>query len=263
MVTAYDQAQARCLEAAGVDVVLVGDSVGEVALGYATTLPVTMEMMLHHTRAVSRAISRALLVADMPFLSYQTSPAEAVRNAGRFLQEAGAQAVKFEGGQTFAPAIQAITAAGIPLMGHLGYTPQSVYHFVSQRVRGGTLQEARRLYRDAIFLEQAGCFAIVLECVPATLARAISERLQAPTIGIGSGPHCDGQVLVFHDLVGWSFGPPLKHSKSYADLSGIITQAVSSFAQEVRSGAFPTGAHSFVAREYAELSREVLEGEDK
>ncbi len=259
VVTAYDTPSARCAEEAGVDVVLVGDSVGNVVLGHANTLAVTMEAMLHHVAAVARGLRRCLLVADMPFLSYQTEVATAVRNAGRFLQEAGAQAVKLEGGQAFRGQLEAIIAAGIPVMGHLGYTPQSVHAFGSERVRGRSLEEARRLYREAKFLEQVGCCSLVLECVPAELARVVTEAVAIPTIGIGSGPHCDGQVLVLHDLLGWSFGPRFKFVKEYGNVRGAVTGALGEYCREVREGAFPTEEHSFHAREYERLTREELE----
>jgi len=262
MVTAYDTPSARCAEEAGVDVVLVGDSVGEVALGYPNTLPVTMEVMIHHTAAVSRGLSRCFLVGDMPFLSYQPDVATAVRNAGRFLQEGGAQAVKLEGGSQFRAQIEAILGCGIPVLGHLGYTPQSVHLFGSRRVQGRSLEQARRLYQEAKFLESVGCFGIVLEVVPGELARVITESVSIPTIGIGSGPHCDGQVLVLHDLLGWSFRPPFKHAKAYADLRGTITGAVAQYAAEVREGAFPGEEHTFRAADYQRLTREQLEADE-
>ncbi len=260
VVTAYDTPSARCAEEAGVDVVLVGDSVGNVVLGYANTLAVTMETMLHHVGAVARGLRRCLLVADMPFLSYQTDVATAVRNAGRFLQEAGAHAVKIEGGSAFRAQLEAILAAGIPVMGHLGYTPQSLHVFGAERVRGRSLQEARRLYREAGFIEEVGCFSLVLECMPAELARVITEALAIPSIGIGSGPHCDGQVLVLHDLLGWSFEAPFKHAKQYLNLREAITRGLQDYCREVREGGFPTEAHSFRAHDYEHLTREQLEG---
>lgn len=242
--TAYDYPSARILDEAGVDLILVGDSLANVVLGHETTLSATMGDMLRHTAAVARGANRALLVADMPFLSYQTSLEEAVRNAGRLLQS-GAKAVKLEGGKYFADTIRRIVAAGIPVMGHLGYTPQSVHAFGSRVVRGRTEEEAGRLAGDAKALQEAGCFSIVLECIPASLAQRITQSLEIPTIGIGAGPGCDGQVLVLHDILGLVFGPRLKHVKPYADLKGQMSQAVKSYLEEVREGSFPSKEHIF------------------
>lgn len=260
VVTAYDTPSARCAEEAGVDVLLVGDSVGDVVLGYENTLPVTMEVMVHHVSAVARGRRRCLLVADMPFLSYQCDTPSAVRNAGRFLQEAGAQAVKLEGGSPFRAQLEAIIAAGIPVMGHLGYTPQSVHAFGRKQVRGRLLEEARSLYREAKFLEEVGCFSLVLECVPAELARVITEAVRIPTIGIGSGPHCDGQVLVLHDLIGLWFEQPFKHVKQYANVREVVVSALRDYSREVRESVFPAEEHSFRASDYEALTREQLEG---
>ncbi|MGC8991719.1 MAG: 3-methyl-2-oxobutanoate hydroxymethyltransferase, partial [Verrucomicrobiia bacterium] len=216
MVTAHDYPTALAAEAADVDAVLVGDSLGMVALGFETTLPVTMEMMLHHTAAVQRGVKNAFLIADMPFLSYQSSPAEAVRNAGRFVQEAGAEAVKLEGCRESLPAIERILAAGIPVLGHIGLLPQSVHRFGGYRVRGKTPEDAALLLEEAKLLEKAGVFAIVLEAVVPSVANQITHELNIPTIGIGSGAECDGQVLVISDIVGLTAGRPPKFAKCYA-----------------------------------------------
>lgn len=244
MLTAYDYSTARLLDEAGVPVLLVGDSLGMVMLGYDSTLPVTMEDMLHHVRAVVRGSKRAHVVADMPFLSYQTSPEDALRNAGRLLQEGGAQSVKLEGGAEMAPTVRRLVSVGIPVMGHLGFTPQSVHQFGGYRVQGRSKEAALRLISDALALEEAGVYAIVLEMVPAHLARLVTERVRVPTIGIGAGPYCDGQVQVVHDMLGLypDFTP--KHAKQYARLGEVIRQAVTAYMEEVRQGAFPTEEHS-------------------
>ncbi len=244
MLTAYDYATALALDRAGIDSVLVGDSLGMVVLGYANTLPVTMDEMIHHSKAVARGAQHALLVGDMPFLSYQVSIEEAVRNAGRFLQEAGMDAVKLEGGRERIGAVAAIVAAGIPVMGHLGLTPQSVHALGGFRTQGKTAVAASRILEDALALEQAGCFSLVLEKVPARLARAISERLEIPTIGIGAGSGCDGQVLVTHDLLGLfdRFTPPFV--KKYADLHAEMARAFAAYRAEVEAGSFPGPEHS-------------------
>ncbi|HZP26174.1 MAG TPA: 3-methyl-2-oxobutanoate hydroxymethyltransferase [Dehalococcoidia bacterium] len=245
MLTAYDYPSARIVDAAGVPVILVGDSLGMVVLGYDSTLPVTMEEMLHHVKAVARGAQHAHIVADMPFMSYQASAEAAMRNAGRFLQEGGAQSVKLEGGEHVAEMVRRLVQAGIPVMGHLGLTPQSVNQFGGYKVQGKTPAAAVKLLQDALALEQAGAYAIVLETIPAPLARIVTERLSVPTIGIGAGPDCDGQVQVFHDLLGLypDFTP--KHAKRYANLAEAITGAVQSYAEEVRSGSFPDDEHSF------------------
>ncbi|OYT70697.1 MAG: 3-methyl-2-oxobutanoate hydroxymethyltransferase [Chloracidobacterium sp. CP2_5A] len=243
--TAYDRPTAEICEAAGVDVLLVGDSLGNVLLGYETTLPVTMEEMLHHVKAVARSARRSLVVADLPFLSYQADLAEALRNAGRFLKEGGAQAVKLEGGDRSAEAIERMVTAGIPVMGHIGYTPQSSHVFGKNVVQGRDVDAALTLLNDALALEEAGCFAIVLECVPREVAQAVSERLVIPTIGIGAGAGCDGQILVFHDVVGWGAGATLKFVKPYAQIGETLRQAVSDYARDVREGAFPAAEHAF------------------
>ncbi|MBN2405831.1 MAG: 3-methyl-2-oxobutanoate hydroxymethyltransferase [Coriobacteriia bacterium] len=258
MITAYDAPSARVVDAAGVDVVLVGDSLGMVMLGHTSTLPVTMDDMIHHTAAVSRGISRALIVADMPFMSYQITHEEALRNAGRFLAEAGANAVKIEGGTEVAPLVERLVAAGIPVMGHVGLTPQSVNVFGGYRVQGRDAASALRLIDDCLALEAAGAFAIVLELVPAEVAAMASEELSIPTIGIGAGSGCDGQVQVFHDLLGIGDFTP-RHAKRYAEIGAAMTEAVGSYAADVRGGTFPGEDQLTHADEevVAELEREL------
>ena len=241
--TAYDYSFARILDAAGVDILLVGDSLGCVIQGQPNTLPVTLDEMLYHTRSVVRGRTRALVVGDMPFLSFQVSTAKAVRNAGRFLQEAGAEAVKLEGGVDMQQTIAAIVRAGIPVMGHVGLTPQSVHRFGGYKVQGKNNRED--ILRDALAVEEAGAFAVVLEGIPADLATLISERLSIPTIGIGAGPNCDGQVLVIHDMLGIFDDFIPKFVKRYADLKGVITGAVEAFIHDVREQKFPAEEHSF------------------
>ncbi len=251
MLTAYDYPSARLVEEAGVPLILVGDTLGMVVLGYDTTVPVTMDDMLHHVKAVVRGTKRALVVADMPFMSYQTSAEDALRNAGRFLQEAGAQAVKLEGGVDMAPTVRRIVDAGIPVMGHIGLTPQSVHQFGGWKVQGKTPQGAVRLMNDALALEQAGAFAIVLELVPAPLARLITQRLGVPTIGIGAGADCDGQVQVYHDLLGLFAGFVPKHTRRYAEIGEAVRDALAAYAADVREGRFPTEEQSFSMDERA------------
>ena len=241
VLTAYDFPTARLVEEAGVPVILVGDSLGQVVLGYASTIPVTMDVMLHHTAAVVRATERAMVVADMPFLSYNLSDEQALQNAGRLMQEAGAQAVKLEGGVRVAETVRRVTEAGIPVMGHVGLTPQSVNQLGGYRVQGKTESEAVALMDDAIALHQAGAYSVVLELVPEDLAKAVTERLAVPTIGIGAGPHCDGQVQVIHDILGFSTGYIPKHARRYADLGETIRNAVARYAEDVRADAFRPG----------------------
>jgi 3-methyl-2-oxobutanoate hydroxymethyltransferase len=245
MLTAYDYLTASAVDQAGIDSILVGDSLGMVILGYENTLPVTMDEMLHHCRAVSRGASRALLIGDMPFMSYQVNPGGAVRNAGRFLQEAGMDAVKLEGGKERLEAVQAILSAGIPVLAHLGLTPQSVHKFGGFRTQGKTADAAECLLEDALILEEAGCFGVVLESVPDRVADFISKRLSMPTIGIGAGSGCDGQVLVTHDLLGLfeKFTP--KFVKRYAELHEAIQSALKTYQKDVIEGSFPTADHSF------------------
>ena len=238
MLTAYDAVTARLVEEAEVPLILVGDSLGMVVLGYTDTTAVTMDDMLHHVKAVMRGSRRALVVADMPFMSYTVSLERAMDNAARFIQEAGAQAVKLEGGRSVAETVRRLVAAGIPVMGHVGLTPQQVLNLGGYRVQGRSLAAAEEIVRDAVAVETAGAFALVLECIPAELARLITESLGIPTIGIGAGPDCDGQVQVIHDLLGWipDFTP--KHAKRYADLGETIRNAARKFADEVRTRRF-------------------------
>lgn len=245
MLTAYDYITARIIDEAGVDIILVGDSLGNVVLGYETTLPVTMEDMLHHTRPVALAAKRSLIVGDMPFMSYQISAKQAVQNAGRFLKEAGAQAVKVEGGQEIAKAVRRIVEAGIPVMGHLGLTPQSIHQMGGLKVQAKDKERAQKLIKDAQILEAAGAFSIVLECVPNQLARLVTSSVSIPTIGIGAGVDCDGQVLVTQDLVGLNDKIMPKFVKQYARLSIAVKEALASYIDEVRSGKFPDEAHSY------------------
>ena len=243
--TAYDYSFARILDAAGVDILLVGDSVGCVIQGQANTLPVTLDEMIYHTRAVARGRKRALVVGDMPFLSFQVGKERAVQNAGRFLQEAGAEAVKLEGGVAMRKTIASITRVGIPVMGHVGLTPQSVHRFGGYKIQGKEKERQTTIVNDALAVEEAGGFAIVLEGMPMDLAQEITERLTIPTIGIGAGPSCDGQVLVIHDMLGLYDDFTPKFVKRYADLKGVMTGAVKSFIDEVREQKFPGKEHSF------------------
>jgi 3-methyl-2-oxobutanoate hydroxymethyltransferase len=244
MLTAYDYATAIVLDNAGVDITLVGDSLGMVVLGYESTLPVTMEEMLHHTKAVSRGTKRALLIADMPFMSYQVSDAEAMLNAGRFLKEAGAHGVKLEGGREVAGLIRKMTAAGIPVMAHLGLTPQSVLQFGGYKIQGKEDAAANRIMEDARMIEDAGAFSVVLECVPAPLAAKITKALSIPTIGIGAGVDCDGQVLVINDMLGLFERFTPKFVKKYCNLNAQMKDAVRQYIDEVKSGKFPDEEHS-------------------
>ncbi|HAW60297.1 MAG TPA: 3-methyl-2-oxobutanoate hydroxymethyltransferase [Actinobacteria bacterium] len=245
MLTAYDYITSGLLDELGIDIILVGDSLGMVVLGYETTLPVTMEEMLHHTRAVARAAKRSMVVGDMPFMSYQISPEEALYNAGRFLKEADAQAIKLEGGEEICPMVSKMVEVGIPVMGHLGVTPQSVHQMGGYGVQGREEEAAKKMISDAKALEKTGAFSIVLEKIPSALAKKITKTIGIPTIGIGAGPHCDGQVLVTQDLLGMfeKFVP--KFVKQYAKLSDDIRSAISSYIKEVKSGEFPGEEHSF------------------
>jgi len=245
MLTAYDYPTALALDHAGIDSILVGDSLGMVVLGYETTLSVTMEDMLHHCKAVSRGARRAHLIGDMPFMSYQVSAAEALRNAGRFLQEAGMDAVKLEGGRDVASAIGAIVAAGIPVMGHLGLTPQSIRKLGGWKVQGRSAETARRLVEDAHILENAGCYAVILEAVPDRVAEVITQRLHIPVIGIGAGVGCDGQVLVSNDLLGSFDRFTPRFARKYADLRAVMEQAFRSYMDDVTSRRFPAPEHSY------------------
>ena len=243
--TAYDYSFARILDHAGVDILLVGDSVGCVFQGQPNTLPVTLDEMIYHTRAVARGRKRALVIADMPFLSFQVSREEAIKNAGRLIQEGGAEGVKLEGGVAIQETLKAIVKIGIPVMGHVGLTPQSVHRFGGYKIQGKSEQERTAIMGDALAVEDAGAFALVLEGMPLDLAREISERLTIPTIGIGAGPHCDGQVLVIHDMLGLfdDFAP--RFVKRYADIKEVMTGAVKNFIVDVRAGKFPAEEHSF------------------
>jgi len=245
MLTAYDYPTALAMDQAGVDAILVGDSLGMVVLGYQNTLPVTMEEMLHHCRAVSRGAHAALLIGDMPFMSYQVSVEEAVRNAGRFLQKGGMDAVKLEGGRERLEVVRAISGAGIPVMGHLGLTPQSIHQLGGFRAQGKTALAAKRLVEEAVLLEQAGCFSLVLESVPSQLGEMISHKLSIPTIGIGAGPGCDGQVLVTHDLLGLFDRFTPKFVKKYASFREEMLGAFNAYIQDVNSRNFPAKEHTF------------------
>ena len=242
MLTAYDATMARLLDRAGIDVLLVGDSLGQVILGLDTTIPVTLDAVVHHTRAVTRGASRALVVADMPFLTYQVSAEEALRNAARLFQEGGAAAVKLEGGRSVADAVRRLTAAGLPVMGHVGLTPQHVHRLGGMRQQAREEEAAQELIRDALALEDAGAFAVVVEAVPDAVAEAVTSRLKIPTIGIGAGPHCDGQVLVSYDMLGLfdTFVPSFV--KQYARLGDLILSAAKGFASDVHQGAYPQAA---------------------
>jgi 3-methyl-2-oxobutanoate hydroxymethyltransferase len=244
MLTAYDYPTALAMDQAGVDVILVGDSLAMVVLGYENTLPVTMDEMLHHSRAVARGAKSALLIGDMPFMSYQVSVEEATRNAGRFLQQGGMDAVKLEGGRERAEAVRCITSAGIPVMGHIGLTPQSINQLGGFRAQGKTAIAARRLVEDALVLEEAGCFSLVLESVPARLAELISKRISIPTIGIGAGVGCDGQVLVTHDLLGLFDRFTPKFVKKYADFHHEMQRAFTDYIEDVETKRFPAQEHT-------------------
>lgn len=245
MVTSYDSTMTRIIDEADVDIILVGDSAAMVMAGLDSTLGITMDQMVYHTLCVTRVKPKSLVIADMPFLSYQTSVPDAVRNAGRFLKEAGAQAVKLEGGQRVIEQVKAIVRADIPVMGHLGLTPQSIHAFGGFKVQGRGEEAARLLKENALLLQDAGVFSIVLECVPSLVAKDVTEALDIPTIGIGAGPHCDGQVLVAQDLLGMMKEFKPKFVKRYANLFETIKGAVDTYAQEVRSGAFPDDEHCF------------------
>lgn len=248
MITAYDYPTGRLADEAGVEVVLVGDSLGNAVLGFEDTIPVTLDHMVHHTAAVRRGVRRALVVADMPFMTYKITPEEALRNAARLVREGGAEAVKLEGGREVAPTVCRIVESGIPVMGHLGLTPQSIHALSGYRVRGKTDEGAQRLVEDALALQEAGCFAVVLECLPTDLAREITEKLAIPLIGIGAGEGCDGQVLVLCDLLGLSFGKVPRFVKPYAQVGEIVKEAIENYAREVRRGDYPDPEHSYGSR---------------
>ena len=243
--TAYDYATARLVDEAGIDMILVGDTLAQVVLGYDSTLPVTMEEMLHHTRAVRRAVKAALVIADMPFGTYQADTKEGVANAMRFVKEAGAEAVKMEGGDKRVDLIRRILDAEVPVMGHIGLTPQSLHKMGGYKVQGKDLSGIERLMKDAVALDRAGVFAIVLEGVPREVAAMITREVRVPTIGIGAGPECDGQVLVFHDIVNLTFAPPAKFVRHYGDAAALIRRAVEQFKADVESGGYPSDAESY------------------
>ncbi len=249
MLTAYDYPGAILVDEAGIDLILVGDSLAMTVLGHPNTVSVTVDEMLHHCKAVARGAKRAFLIGDMPFMSYQIERNEAVRNAGRFIKEAGMDAVKLEGGREVAETVQAIVKAGIPVMGHLGLTPQTVTKLGGYKVQGKTAAAAQHLLEDALALEEVGCFSLVLEAVPAAVAKTVTQKLTIPTIGIGAGPNCDGQVLVFHDILGLFDRFTPKFVKKYADLRPVILAALQTYRQEVEAGEFPTANHSFTIDE--------------
>ena len=247
MLTAYDFLSAQILDQAGIPILLVGDSLGMVMLGYSTTLPVTMDEMIHHAKAVSRGARQALLVGDMPFMSYHSSTEQAIESAGRFVKEGGMHAVKLEGGGRIAELTQRLTGMGIPVMGHLGLTPQFVHQMGGFKVQGKTEAQAARIVADARELEAAGAFSLVLEGVPTAVASRVTRSLRIPTIGIGAGPHTDGQVLVFHDFVGLTTGKAPKFVKRYANLADEIARAAQRFSDDVRNGTFPGPEHEYTA----------------
>ena len=249
MLTAYDYVTAKMVDEAGVPFILVGDSLGMVMLGYESTIPVTIEEMIHHTKAVVKGAKKALIIGDMPFMTYHGSVSDALHNAAKFIQEGGAQAVKLEGGEVVAEQVRRLVDCGIPVMGHIGVTPQSQHQLGGFKARGKVLEEARKLLSDARVLEEAGAFAIVLECTPAPLSELITQKLTIPTIGIGAGPDCDGQVQVISDMLGLYTDFVPRHAKQYAGLAGEIKTAVSSYISEVKSVSFPTMEHSYTVDE--------------
>jgi len=242
VLTAYDYPTAKIIDELGIPVILVGDSLANVVLGYDSTVFVTMDEMLHHTKAVARGAQKALVVGDMPFMSYQTNVEDALRNAARFLSEAGAQAVKLEGGEVMAETVRTLTERGIPVMGHVGYTPQSSYK-IGRRVQGRSLEDARKLVRDAQALDEAGAFAVVVELVPTELAKVITDRIKVPTIGIGAGPDCDAQVQVISDILGLYTDFEPRHTKRFANLADAMREGVKGYVAEVLEGSFPAEEH--------------------
>ena len=249
MLTAYDYVTAKMVDESGVPLILVGDSLGMVMLGYESTIPVTMSEMIHHTKAVVRGAKQALVIGDMPFMTYHTSISDALHNAASFIQEGGAQAVKLEGGEVVAEQVRRLVECGIPVMGHIGVTPQSMHQLGGFKARGKVVEEARKLLNDASILEEAGAFAIVLECTPAPLSKLITQKLTIPTIGIGAGPDCDGQVQVISDILGLYTEFVPKHAKRYAELAGEIKTAVADYISEVKSLSFPTAEQSYTMDE--------------
>ncbi len=257
MLTAYDYATAKIIDEVGIPLILVGDSLGMVVLGYESTIPVTMEEMLHHTRAVVRGTKQAMVIGDMPFMTYHISVAEALKNAARFIQDGGAQAVKLEGGVTVAEKVSRIVDCGIPVMGHIGLTPQSIHQLGGYKVQGKTPEAANKLLKDALVLEEAGAFAIVLETIPTQLATLITQRISIPTIGIGAGIGCDGQVQIINDILGSFTDFVPKHAKRYSRLTDIMSSAITEYYNEVKAGSFPTAKQSFSMDEsiLAELAK--------
>jgi len=251
-ITAYDVVTARLVDEAGIPLILVGDSLGMVVLGYDSTIPVTLNDILHHTRAVVRGSQRALIVADLPFMTYQKSAEQALESAGRCLQEGGAQAVKLEGGRAVAATVARLTEAGIPVMGHLGLTPQSIHQLGGFKAQGKSVERARELLEDALALQGAGAFAIVLECVPAELSKLITQRLAIPTVGIGAGPHCDAEIQVVSDTLGWFSDFVPKHARQFAKLADVAASALREYVGEVKAGTFPT------AKESVSVSEDVI-----
>lgn len=258
MLTAYDYTTAKIVDEAGIPLILVGDSLGMVVLGFDTSIPVTMDIMLHHTKAVVRGTQKALIVGDMPFMTYHVSIEDCLRNAGRFIQEAGAQAIKLEGGVTVAEKVRQVVNCGIPVMGHIGLTPQSINQLGGHKAQGKSIESARGIIEDAIALEQAGAFSVVLEAVPYKLAALITKKLSIPTIGIGAGPDCDGQVQVINDTFGsyTEFVP--KHARQYAQIAEVMRKAVADYDADVKAGEFPTNANSYIIDKdvIAELEKE-------
>jgi len=249
MLTAYDYVTAKMVDESGVPLILVGDSLGMVMLGYESTIPVTMDEMIHHTKAVVRGARQALVIGDMPFMTYHTSISDALHNAASFIQKGGAQAVKLEGGEVVAEQVRRLVECGIPVMGHIGVTPQSMHQLGGFKARGKVVEEAKKLLNDASILEEAGAFAIVLECTPAPLSKLITQKLTIPTIGIGAGPDCDGQVQVISDILGLYTEFVPKHAKRYANLAGEIKTAVADYISEVKSLSFPTAEQSYTMDE--------------
>jgi 3-methyl-2-oxobutanoate hydroxymethyltransferase len=256
--TAYDYATARLVDEAGIDFILVGDSLAQTMLGYENTLPVTMNEMLHHTRAVRRAVKRAFLVADMPYASYHVGVRETLRNAARFIKEAGAEAVKIEGGESRAALIHRLQDAEIPVVGHIGLTPQSVHRMGGYKVQGKTMRDIEQLMHDAVALDRAGVVALVLEGIPREVAAMITNEIEAPTIGIGAGPDCDGQVLVFHDILNLTFVPPAKFVRRYGDAGELITNAVKAYRDDVKSHSYPSDAESYHLPKEAQATLEIV-----
>ena len=245
MLTAYDYSTAKVVDEVGIPLILVGDSLGMVVLGYESTIPVTMDEMLHHTKAVVRGTKQAMVIGDMPFMTYHTSIADAQRNAARFIQEGGAQAIKLEGGVTVADRVRSIVNCGIPVMGHIGLTPQSIHQLGGYKIQGRTPEAADKMIKDALALEEAGAFAVLMETVPAPLTTLITQKLSVPTIGIGAGVGCDGQVQIINDILGWYTDFVPKHAKQYIKLSDIMSSALTQYYQEVKAGSFPTEEQSF------------------